>query len=47
MLAAVEVRLGEGAVAVPGARHARLAAGVRQLDGWNGSMAFQEGSNSS
>src|SRR5688572_4447796 len=41
-VAALGVGLGERAVAVPGARHARLASGVRELDRGDGALALHE-----
>src|SRR5439155_18783686 len=42
LVAAVAILLRERAVAVPGARHARLASGVRELDPRYGALAFDK-----
>src|SRR4030095_8974086 len=47
LVAAVGVGLGERPVAVPRTRHARLASGVRELDGWYRALAFDKGRNPS
>src|SRR5215212_4403077 len=42
LVAAIEVRLGQRAVSVPRTRHARLASGVRELNGGDGTLASDE-----